>query len=589
MRRVKKKKRKERKRARARPRLVAAIAALAATLAAPMPPLPPPVPPPASAPSPPDDGEQGSEIERELDGRLKAQGYWFDAAEADRFCMFCSRICRHSKGEWAGKPLTLAPWQRRKLRRLFGWRRPDGTRRYRRTAWWIPRKNGKSTVFAAIALYLTFFDGEPGAEVYSAASNKEQADMVFVEAKNMTEASEELLDRGSVLKNSIYVPSTLSVYRVLSSKAGTKHGLNVHGIVIDELHALKNRELFDVLTTASGSRRQPLEVTISTAGSNIGSFAYEIWEYSKNVAAGLFEDPEFLPVVFAADPSDDWRDEAVWAKANPNLGVSISLDYLRSERTKTKGMPGRIAAFKQLHLNIWAQSTQAWLPLDRWRRDCIGPNLPIRSYRGRACWGALDLSSTTDLTALALVFEPDENGVHDAAVFFWCPADTINDREREDHVQYAKWVEQGWIRATPGNVVDYDQVERDIARIAQFVNLRELAFDRWGAAQLTQRLQDTHGITLARFGQGFKDMSPAAKEFERLILSGRIRTIDNPVLTWQISTVTAKRDPAGNIKPDKSQARHRIDGVVALVMAVGRASLGAEPESVYENRGILTL
>lgn len=566
---------KKRIRPRAKPHRAAAVAA--------------PPPPPAPVPRPPDDGELGSEIERELDERLKAKGYWFDAAEADRFCTFCTRIARHSKGQWAGKPLTLAPWQRSKLRRLFGWRRPDGSRRYRRTAWWIPRKNGKSTVFAAIALYLTFFDGEAGAEVYSAASNKEQADTVFVEAKNMTEASESLLDRGSVLKNAIYVPASRSVYRVLSSKAGTKHGLNVHAVVIDELHALKDRELFDVLTTASGSRRQPLEVTISTAGSNIGSFAYEIWEYSRNVASGLFEDPEFLPVVYAAEPEDDWRSEATWAKANPNLGVSISLDYLRGELTKTRGMPGRVAAFKQLHLNIWAQSVAAWLPLDRWRRDCVTATKPLIAYRGRKCWGALDLSSTTDLTSLALVFEPEADGIFDTAVFFWCPKDTVHDREREDHVQYRKWVEQGWIRATPGNVVDYDLVERDIGRVARYCNLQELAYDRWGAAQLAQRLQDVHGLTLVRHGQGFKDMSPASKELERLILAGRLRTPDNPVLTWQVSTVVVRRDPAGNVKPDKSNERHRIDGVVSLVMAVGRASLGEDTSSVYETRGILTL
>ena len=523
-----------------------------------------------------------------LDKKLRKRGYWFDPDEADRVCAFIQTYCVHSKGQWSGKPLRLEPWQRAKIRRLFGWRRPDGTRRYRRTAWWLPRKNGKSTLIAAIALYLTTADGEAGAEVYSAASGEDQARIVFDEAKRMVNSSPALSGATQVFKSAIHCPKNGAVYRTLTSKASSKHGLNVHGIVVDELHTLTNRDLYDVLTTASGARVQPMEITISTAGTDIGSFAYEVWDYSMKVHEGTLEDPDFMPVVYAASDRDDWRSEATWAKANPNLGVSITLEFLQSELAKTRGMPGRIAAFKQLYLNIWAQTAEAWLDLPAWR-GCVVPPRPLAAYRQARCWGGLDLSSTTDLTALVLVFDLGDGGPLEAASWFWVPRDTALDRQRADDAQYLTWIDQGYIRATPGNTVDYDFVERDVARIARFARLEELAFDRWGASQISQRLQDTHGITMVQFGQGYRDMSPPAKELERLVLSRGIRIIDNPVLTWMASSVCVQRDPADNIKPVKRARKNRIDGIVALIMALARATLREQTTSVYATRGVIHL
>lgn len=533
-----------------------------------------------------DEGELGTAIEMALDRRLRKKGYWFDPAEADRVCRFVG-LCKHSKGKWAGQPLKLEPWQRRIVRRLFGWRREDGTRRYRRAALWLPRKNGKSTLIAVLLLYLTAADGENGAQVFSAASNREQAGMVFDEAKLMVQASRELSATSALYKSTIFFPQKKGVYRVLSAKPGSKHGLNVHGVGIDEIHAIKDRELYDVLTSASASRTQPMEIVISTAGNNIGSFGYEIWEYALKVRDGVLEDPEFLAVVYAADPGDDWRSEKTWEKANPNYGVSVSPDFLRGELTKTRGMPGRIAAFKQLYLNLWTQAAEAWLPIDKCR-DCFAGARALSAYKGRRCWAGLDLSSTTDLTALALVFEPGEDEVYDLAVFFWVPRDTALEHERADRAQYVKWIDQRFLRATPGNVVDYDLVERDVAKIAGFVQLQELAYDRWGASQISQRLQDVHGITMVQHGQGYKDMSPAAKEFERVVLSKKVRIHENPVLLWQLSNVIVKRDPSGNIKPDKSRPTNRIDGVVAALMALARASLREQNTSVYSRRGVIT-
>lgn len=529
----------------------------------------------------------GSKVQVELDARLLAGGYWFDSQEADRICGFFEALLRHSKGEWSGRLFVLEPWQRAFLRRLFGWRRPDGTRRYRRASLWIPRKNGKTQIAAGVGLYLTVADGEPGARVYCAATNEEQARECFDEACAMVAASPELNGILETFAESIFFQPRLSRFQLINAKPGSKHGLNVHGVIIDELHQFTNRDLYDVLTSASGARRQPLELTISTAGADVGSFAYEVYEYAKKVRDGLFEDPEFLPMIFEADPGDDWESEATWEKANPNLDVTIKRDYLRGEVRKAIGMPGRIAAFKQLFLNIWSQSAQAWLSIDDWRK-CAGTAPNLEAYRGRKCWAGLDLSKTTDLTALVLVFKnPDLS--YDVLPFFWCPADTAAKRAKQDRVQYPLWIERGFIRATEGNIVDYSVLRRDIVEISKVVQFQEIAYDRKFAGELVVNLRDQDGLSMVEFGQGFLDMSTPSQELERLHLGHRLRHPGNPVLDWMASNVVVRKDPAGNIKPDKEKSRERIDGIVALVMALGRASVSNVKPSVYETRGVIKL
>ena len=536
----------------------------------------------------PDPGMQGTEVELKLDRQLLKRGWYFQKSEADRVCIFFEEWLRHSKGKWAGTAFKLQPWQRARLRRLFGWRRKDGTRRYRRTAWWVPRKNGKSTIAAGVALFLLVCDNEPGAEVYSAASNEEQAGAVFNEAKRMVRASEPMSELTETFTKSIFVPSTLSRYQVLSAKPDSKHGLNVHGIVIDELHALKDRELYDVLTSASAAREQPMEFLISTSGSDIGSFAYEIWDYSVKVRDGILEDPEFMPVVYCAEDGDDWQHESTWKKANPNYGVSVSKTFLKGELKKCEGMPGRISAFKQLYLNIWTQDVAAWLDLDAWI-ECAVPGIKdLERYRGRKCYGGLDLSKTTDLSAFALVF-PNDDGTVDVLMWFWCPADSAQKRAKKDRVQYPLWIQQGHITATPGNVVDYRHIRKAIQEISLSVDLQEIAYDRAFASELVQRLQDDDGITMVEFGQGFLSMSAPTSELERLITAREITHDGNPCMNWMVSNVVVKMDEAGNIKPNKAKSRERIDGVVALIMALGRSSVRVDTSSVYETRGLTRL
>lgn len=529
---------------------------------------------------------QGTAGQVALDRRLLREGYWFDADEADRICQFFALLV-HSKGEFAGQPFTLERWQRSHLRRLFGWRRANGTRRYRRSHWWVPKKNGKSTLAAGVALYLLLADGEPGAEVYSAAGSREQAEIVFREAANMVEASPVLDQLAEVFNASIYVASTLSSYRVVASKAATAHGINTHGLVIDEIHAFPHRELYDVLAAGVAARRQPLEFVISTAGDDIGGIGYELFEYSRQCLADVLEDPEFLPVVYAATDDDDWEAESTWRRANPNYGVSVNAETLRGLALKARGMPAAVAAFKQLHLNVWTQSQKAWLDLGRWRK-CAGAPTDLDAYRGRRCYAGLDLSSTTDLTALALVFPREADGF-DVWTRHWCPEEGIELRARRDRVSYPAWRDAGCLIATPGNVVDYARVRADIVAIAKDLKLVELGYDPWRAAQLATQLQDEDGLQLVEVRQGYRSLAAPTAELERLILSRRLHHTGCPLLTWQASNVVVRRDPAGNIKPDKERSRERIDGIVALITALARATLATDTTPVYETRGIVTL
>jgi phage terminase large subunit-like protein len=522
--------------------------------------------------------------------------------EADRACAFLETFCRHSKGEWAGQLLRLAPWQRAWMRRLFGWRRADGTRRYRRSHVWIPKKNGKSTTMAGVGLFLTVADNEPGAEVYAAASNKDQAQLVFGEARNMTMSSPGLAGQTELFKDSVFFPTNGSRFQVLSAKPTTKHGFNVHGLIVDEIHAHASADLYEVLAAGAGTRRQPLELVISTAGDDIGHFSYELWEYAKKCVQGVMDDPEFLPIVYGADEEDDWRSEKVWAAANPNYGVSVKPDFLRGELKKTEGMPGRESRFRQLYLNVWSQSTKAALSLAKWR-ECLSKKGPLRlaDYAGRRCWAGLDLSKTTDLTALALVFDnelppldPDappskRPPEFDVMVFFWVPAENAAERAKRDRVQYPLWIKQGFIRATPGDIVDLRRIRADLREILSAVHLQELAYDPYRAAALAQELQDEEGMPVLEFKQSYTNFTGPCEDLERLHVSRGLLIDPNPVLTWQASNVIWRTGPSGNKMPDKAKSRERIDGITALLMALGRASVGRGQTSVYETRGIEVL
>lgn len=529
-------------------------------------------------------------IDNDADRRAVAEGCVFDLAAAERVRDFLRRFCRHSKGEWANKPFELLDWQwRRIVGPLFGWRRPDGTRRFRRAYIEIPKKNGKSALCSALALYLLMADREPGAEVYTAAADRDQATIVFGEAANMVEASPALSSRLQVIRSTkrVIFAKERAFLRALSADVPTKEGLNIHGLIFDELHTQKTRDLWDTLTYGGAARRQPLLVAVTTAGVDRHSICYQQHVYAKQVLEGSVPDTSYFAFIAAANADDDWTAEAVWRKANPGLGIIKTLDGMAKDCEEAKAMPQQENAFRRYHLNQWLQQVTRWIPMDRWRRD-DGP-VDITSLAGRDCWAGLDLSSTIDLTALVLVF-PDDAGGFDVLPFFWAPEETALQRIRRDRVPYDVWAREGHLEYTPGDAVDYDYVREALRRLADTYHVRGVAIDRWNAAQLSQQLV-ADGLNVVGFGQGFASMGAPSKEFQKLVLAGKLRHGDNPVLSWCVGNAAVEQDAAGNIKPSKRKSTERIDGVVALIMALGLAASDPDNagESIYEQQGVRSL
>ena len=515
---------------------------------------------------------------------MQDNDYHFDTAAADRVCDFFSLCLHHSKGEWAGQPFIPAAWQRERiLRPLFGMKRADGTRRYRMAYVEVPRKNGKSETAAGIALYLLFSDHEMGAEIYSAAADKEQARVVFKVAVTMIRSSPELFARCKIYRNAIEVPATGGIYRPLSSDVPNKEGLNAHGIIFDELHRQKTRELWDVLTTSVGARRQPLTFAITTAGFNRHTICWEQHDYAEKILNDVILDPTFLPVLYGADPDDDWTSEDVWKKVNPNWGVSVKPEHIREAYKRAKERPLEENTFKRYYLNLWTTQDVRWIRLYDW--DACQGETP--DLTGMECTAGLDLSTKIDLSAFVLDFPI--NGKHYVLPFFWVPEDRIAEREKRDRVPYGLWVKQGLIRTTPGNVVDYDFIRRDINEISKRYKIREIAFDSWNATQIANQLMGD-GFEMFEFRQGWPSMTAPTKEFEALILGRKIVHDGNAVMRWMVNNVSVDIDPAGNLKPSKKKSTERIDGVVAEIMALGRWLVSPESEkSVYETQGIRTL
>jgi phage terminase large subunit-like protein len=520
----------------------------------------------------------------------ETEQYYFDDQAADKAVFFFEKLLHHVKGEWAGQKFILEPWQEDEIiRPLFGWMRLDGTRKYRTAYIEIPRKNGKSSLAAGIALYLLFMDEEFGAEIYSAAADRDQAGIVHKIAKDMVEMSTPLESRSDVFKRSIIVPGSKSTYRVLSADAFTKHGLNAHGVVVDELHVQPNRELVDVLVTSTGARSQPLVVLITTAGFNKETICGEYHDYAQKVLDGTIDDPSFFAYIMAADQEDDWLDEKIWAKANPNLGISVKMDYLRGEARKAEHVPAYQNTFRRLHLNQWTAQESRWLDMNAWDNCNLAVNPKL--LEGAECYAGLDLASTSDIGSLVLDFpsEQGEDERHAWLPFFWIPEENMLERIRKDRVPYDAWLRDGLITATEGNVIDYGFILRDIERLGEIYNIREIAFDRWGAFQISQQLEGM-GFTMVGFGQGFKSMSPPTTELLRLVLDNKLSHGAHPVLRWMADNVVVDQDAAGNVKPNKAKSREKIDGIVAGIMGLDRAirHVGIS-DSVYEERGIRTI
>jgi phage terminase large subunit-like protein len=527
------------------------------------------------------------------------RGLWFDADEADASIRFIECL-KHSKGEWAGSNLHLEPWQCFIIGSIFGWKNSDGTRRFRIAYEEVARKNGKSTTAAGIGLKLFIFDDEPGAEVYTAATKRDQAKIVHEEAKRMVRKSV-LRDVVTILRDNMLYGD--SIYRPLGADADTLDGLHLHGAIVDEMHAHKTRDLYDVLDTATGSRRQSMLFIITTAGEggDRESICWELRSYTTKVLDGIIEDDTWFGVIFTLDDGDDWTDETTWIKANPNLGVSVSLDDLKRKCKKAQETPASQNNFRRKHTNEWVESDQAWLPAGLWDSnaggawyDDAGLKQEIRDrLRGRPCWIGGDLSSVDDLTGIVAVF-PADDGFYDVIPFGWCPRENAIGRERDHRVPYTAWAARGQIFLTEGNSVDYDAVRALLCRMRDEWqwDIQEINMDPHNARYVFTKLVDEDQFpetVVLEHRQGYISMNDPIKQTQKLLLDGKLRHGGHRPLAWCVSNVVTRVDPAGNIKFDKARAAEKIDLAVALVMAAGRAVSRPDETSVYERRGLLSV
>jgi phage terminase large subunit-like protein len=538
----------------------------------------------------------------------KARGLTWDVVAARHAVDFFGHL-RHSAGEWANRPFELQPWQCFIIGSLYGWKRADGVRRFRTAYVEVARKNGKSAMLAGTALYALIADDEPGAQVYAAATTRDQARIVFGEAERMVDASPALRARVTRTVNNLAVLSTASWFRPLSADASKMDGLNVHFAAVDEVHEHPTPEIVQKLNTATGARRQSLIFEITTAGHDRHSVCRQHHEFSVKALEGTLP-PEVTDSWFAfvatLDPVDDWTDPAVWIKANPSLGITVKMEDLKRQVEEAREMPAQQNAVRRLRLNQWTEQATRWLdmsvwdeggpPITDWREVRAGFDTLAQRLARRECYGGLDLARVNDLSAFVLLFPSTGGGdVGDLAgkwialCRFWVPEEDILRRARSDRVPYDVWRDQGFITATPGNATDFAFIEREILDLAARYDLREIAYDRTFAGEIVQNLHE-EGLNLVQYGQGFLSLAAPTAELERLAVSRTLWHGGHPVLRWNAANVTVRQDPAGNIKPDKERSSERIDGISALVNALGRALLrGAGERSVYETRGILVI
>jgi len=527
-----------------------------------------------------------------------SEGYHFDAELADQACDFVEGelvIIEPTATVAAYTPFALMTWQQAIVGALFGWVTDDGVRRYREALIYIPRKAGKSPLCAAIMLYVLYLDGEAGAQCYCAAAEAKQAALVFRHARGMVEHNEALSDLATVYSSTKQIVIGDSFASVLSADSSTKHGYNSHLVIIDELHAQPNRDLVDVLMTSTSSRRQPLVICITTADYDRPSICNDKHAYASSVrddskraegVGAVANDPRFLPVIYESLDGEDWEDEELWKRVNPSLGVTKTLDYMRRECERARNEPSYQATFRRLELNQRTPTQSVWIDMAQW--DACAGAIDDTELAGLDCWGGLDLSASRDLTALVLCW-PSVNGRVVVKAWHWIPEDVAERNEKVDRVPYRQWVHDGLMATTPGNVTDYAYIRAALRDdILPRFKLKDIGADPWNATQLITELVEQDGLPIVTFRQGFVSMSGPSKEFERLVAGGILLHDASPLMRWQVGNAVVKHDPAGNIKPDKDKARFRIDGVVATVMAIGRATVQSVTKtSVYDTRGVL--
>lgn len=508
----------------------------------------------------------------------------------ERGVYFFETFLRHSKGKWAGQPFKLLDWQRTQLiMPLLGWMRPDGTRRFRTAYAQVAKKNGKSTLAAGLNLYMLVGDGEMGAEVYCAAVDRPQAGIVFREAASMVKASPELSKRLEVIESRYRIVDhkTRSWFASMSKDSGSNEGPNPHAIVVDELHAHKDRRLFEALRYGGAARSQPLFMSITTAGSDHETICFQQYQYAKQVLSGELKDWSFFGYVAEPGEKDDWTAEETWKKANPSYGLTVTPDGMREACAEAVAQPAMENAFKRYRLNMWTEQAERWMPMAAWDA-CDRDELPPLALK-RKCYAGLDLSSTQDFASLGLVFPPKNEGEKwRLACRHWIPMETAKKRQKAG-VPVLDWGKAGKVIIVPGAVIDYDKIRAEILAVDAAFGIEEIAVDRWNSTQLQTQLMGD-GMEVVQFGQGFASMTAPTKELMRLVIDGKLEYCNEDVLRWMMTHVAADTDAAGNEKPNKERSGDKIDGVAAIMMALGRAMVAPiAKKSKYATAGMTTL
>ena len=491
--------------------------------------------------------------------------FHFDEEAANRAVDFIEKFCSHVKGELGGKPFILEDWQKDDIiRPLFGWKKADGRRKYRTCYVEIPRKNGKSNLSAAIALYMLFADGEPGAEVISAAGDRNQANIVFSIAQEMIHNNKHLSQRAKVLRNSINYKS--SFYKSISAEASTKHGFNCHAVIFDELHTQPNRDLWDVLVTSTGARTQPLVIALTTAGHDRNSICFEIHEYARQVQEGSILDETFLPVLYAADESDDWTAEETWQKANPGYGSICTKAYFEQESKKAQNVPSYLNTFLRLNLNIWTSAEHAWIPDDVFMQGA--EPIPWERLQYLPAFGGLDLASTQDLTAFALLFRDDEHDCFYLIVHQFVNQDKADSKKLSAGIDYHRYAKDGHLTITPGNVTDFRYVKEHIVEACAKYDVRGIGYDpRFSTYIVSELIQDD--IEMHPMAQNITTMNGPTKEFEMQMMKSNIIHGGNEVLRWQMGCAVVYTDVNENKRVTKEKHESKkVDGVIASIIAM---------------------
>ncbi len=497
-----------------------------------------------------------------------SDNYWLDETEAARVVDFFERFLCHPKGgSGAPKRFVLEPWQKDYVRNLMGWKsKATGLRKHRTTYLEIPRKNGKTTLSAGLLLYMLLVDKENGKEIYSAATTRDQAGLIFEIAAGMVSADPRLAKRCEIIKSKKRIVSGEGYFQACSAEAGAIHGTNPHCVVFDELHLQKNREMWEAFHTGFGARSQPMFIAITTAGHDRSSVCWEQHEYARNILDGNIDDPTFYPRIFSASQDADWRDEKTWELANPCLDVSLSREYLRAECKQAQEIPGLENSFRRLHLNQWTEQESRLIPMADW--DACEAEISVEEFDGQQCYGGLDLSSTRDVTAFVLIF-PKANGI---AVFpwFWIPEAAVSRRAAQDQRVIRNFAEQGFVEVTEGNEVDVMHVARRVNEICRPFDVRRIGFDPWNAAGPTQQLKSL-GMPddlLRTMPQSTATYNESIKQLLSMLVGRRLHHDGNKVLRWMASNAAGREDSNGNFRFDKAKSGDKIDGMTALGMAL---------------------